>query len=86
MKPKTDPRAIASYLSMLEATHGKRQIKHRDPMQNSLFFARPGETEAEARERLALLRGDHRTDSERADDRQADTLRELRQNNNNPNL
>lgn len=86
MRHKTDPRAIASYLAMLEATNGKRHIKHRNHMQNSLFFALPGETEAEARERLRLERRDFLTPREKAEERQQEVLRELRQNANNPNL
>lgn len=85
MRRKNDPRAIASYLSMLEATNGKKHIIHRH-MKHDIFTMLPGESEAEARERLGLLRGDQRTDTERAEDRQAEILRDLRQTSNNPNL
>ena len=39
-----------------------------------IFHALPGETEAQARERLTLQRGDFRTEEERRADRQAETL------------
>ena len=55
-------------------------------MKHDIFTMLPGESEAEARERLGLLRGDQRTDTERAEDRQAEILRDLRQTSNNPNL
>ena len=86
MRHKTDPAAIAAYLSLLEQTNGQRQIQTRKNMRTNIFTALPGETEAQARERLALERGDFRTDLERAEDRLAATLRDLRENSNNPNL
>lgn len=86
MKRSNDPAAISAYLRLLEQTRGRRQIKTRNTMNHQLFFALPGETEAQARERLALERGDHRTDQERAEDRQAEVLRGLREKSNNPNL
>lgn len=85
MRRRTDPSAVAAYLNVLEQTHGKRQIKKRT-MAHNLFTALPGETEAEARKRLALERGDFLTPTEKAEERQQEVLRELRQNSNNPNL
>ena len=83
MKHKiTDPAAVSAYLGMLEAARGKKQVR---PMRQ-VFTRLPFESEEDARLRLALERGDFRTDLERAEDGEADTLRQLRQANNNPNL
>ena len=86
MRRKTDPAAVSLFLQLLEATNGKRQIKTRNTMTRQVFTRMPWESEEDARRRLALERGDFRTDLERAEDRESDTLRELRKNNQNPNL
>lgn len=83
MKRKiTDHAAVSAYLGMLEAARGKKQVR---PMRQ-VFTRMPWESEEDARLRLALERGDFRTPTERAEDGEADTLRNLRQNSNNPNL
>ena len=43
-------------------------------MPDNIFIRLPGETEAQARERLAIIRGDFRTEEERRADRQAEAL------------
>lgn len=73
-RKRSSPAAIAAYLNLLNANKMR------------IFQALPGETEAQARERLRLERGDLRTDQERAEERQAETLRNLRQQNDNPSL
>lgn len=82
MRRKTDPAAVSAYLGLLEAARGKKQVR---PMRQ-VFTRLPFESEEDARLRLALERGDFRTPTERAEDGEADTLRHLRQDQNNPNL
>jgi len=45
---------------------------------NNIFIAFPGESEAQAHERLRLERRDFLTPEEREEERQAATLREIR--------
>lgn len=84
MRRKNEPGDVALFLGLLDQTIGRRQQKRKN--MRPIYIRRPGETEDEARQRLAAERGDFLTPTERAEDRQDAVLKELRQESNNPNL
>lgn len=84
MKRRNDPGDVQKYLSLLDQTLGRRHQPRKE--MRPIFFARPGETEEQARQRLAAERGDYLTPSDRAEDRNDQIIAELREKNCNPKL
>lgn len=84
MKRRNYPGDVQRYLALLDQTLGRRP-KPKNEMR-PIFISRPGETEEQARQRLAAERGDFLTPSDRAEDRNEQVLAELRKKSNNPKL